>query len=63
MGHDDAVRILAANAACGLLCGCNSCPVYKDFVDSGRQEGFCSQYTSYERVKEAVQYIYRTTAQ
>lgn len=63
MDDAEAKKILAANAACGLLCGCNSCPVYKDFVDSGGQEGFCSQYTSYERVKEAVQYLYRTTAQ
>ena len=63
MDDAEAKKILAANTACGLLCGCNSCPVYKDFVDSGRQEGFCSQYTSYERVKEAVQYLYRTTAQ
>lgn len=63
MTYGEATEILAANAACQLQNGCGSCPVYKDFVDSGRQEGFCSQYTSYERVKEAVQYLYRTTAQ
>jgi len=57
MSYDEATKILAANAACQLQNGCNCCPVYRELIEAGRPEGYCSCYTSYERVKEAVELI------
>ena len=57
MVYADAIKILAANAACQLQDGCDCCPIYADTIAAGKPQGFCSEYTSYEKVKEAVELI------
>lgn len=57
MTYGEATEILAANAACQLQNGCGSCPIYIKFIEAGRPQGYCNQYTSYDRVKEAVELI------
>ena len=59
MGHDEAVTILAANAACQLQNGCDACPLLPFLVDHGRQEGYCRENTSPEKVREAVIVIHQ----
>lgn len=59
MNYGQATKVLAANAACQLRNGCNCCPVFQELVDAGRPEGYCNEFTSYERVKEAVETIHR----
>ena len=57
MTYGEATEILAANAACQIQNGCSSCPVYRKLIEAGRPEGYCNAYTSYERVKEAVELV------
>lgn len=57
MNYAEATKILAANAACQLQNGCACCPIYAEAVEAGKPQGFCSAYTSYEKVKEAVELI------
>ena len=57
MDYADAIKILAANAACQLQDGCDCCPIYSETIAAGKPQGFCSERTSYEKVKEAVELI------
>ena len=59
MSHEDAVIILAASAACQLQNGCDCCPLLPSLVDHGRQQGYCNEHTSPEKVREAVIVIHQ----
>lgn len=56
MVYADAIKILAANAACQLQ-DCDCCPIYAEAIAAGKPQGFCGEHTSYEKVKEAVELI------
>lgn len=57
MNYADATKVLAASAACQMHNGCDYCPLYNDFVEAGRPEGYCKSFASYENVLEAVKLI------
>lgn len=50
----EAVKVLAARAACDLVGGCDLCPLYAEERERTRQQGLCQEAITLDKLREAL---------